>query len=263
MNWKNKFKFQYLFFLILFLISIFFIYKFSDEKLSSKAHELLIMDGHTNRSLRQKLDNSTIASRLPKDSIFDHQMQVELLEKQYSEFKESIQKLKNSNSQKELIFLTLSDQLESALVGLYSLNPMKLMALNLDIVIFCLKEMNSLAIPISSFVKSQVQSLESRSLFLRASRFHAQSILGSIDVLRRSKIFVNPAVHLIQKQRLINLMAEISQNQQFKLAPLSTENSWLWPQQLELIYAHFFRQMIYDPKIDLKAQINELKSHIK
>jgi hypothetical protein len=263
LNWQKHIKSYVIFLFVISTFSFFLLYKLSDEKLSPRAMDLLVLDGHIDQTLRSELSHSGSVVRLPKDSIFDHQQQLQKHENQFLDLQKQIEELKKQKSQRTELTRIISTQVENSIESLYSANPMKLMAFNLKVIVFCLTELKSVSIKLDPVLGTRLASLEMESLFLRAARFHAQSVLGSIRVLRRSQLFMNPSIYLIQTQRLTNLMAEISLDPNYKISELSAQSSWYQVHQLELVYAHFFRQLIYDSQVDLKSQLAQVMGLLK
>lgn len=263
MNWQKYIKSYFVFLFVILTFFSFLFYKLTDEKLTPRALDLLVTDGHIDQILRVELNNTHSIIRLPKDSIFDHQLQIQKIENQFFEFKQKIVDLKKDKSHTAEVAKMIQGQIENSLESLYAVNPMKFMALNLRIIDYCLSEQDSLSLVLDQNLKARLTSLDTDSLFLRAARFHAQSILGSIQVLRRSQFFFNPSIYLLQPQRLTNLMAEVSLNEKIKIAELGIENSWYKVHQMELVYVHFFKQLIYDSQVDLKSDVAQIHRRLK
>lgn len=263
MNWQKIAKFiPYLLFLFIILpIFSFLFYRLTDESLSSQAILLLVTDGRKNSELRKNLQDPQAVVILPRDSIFDHKEQVQLIENRFQSVKDQLTNFKK-NSMKQEAKKLLVLQIENSLESLYEINPLKLMGKNLTIIESCLLELETLSIPLDRGLYHRIKALEEGPLKLRAARFHLQSVLGSISVLSRAS-FVQPSIFLIQKQRLANQMAKVSLDTSAVTGRLEASPKWYDTQQYELVYVEFFRRMIADPSVDLKSQILKIHQRLR
>jgi len=235
-------------FIILPFFSILF-YRLSDENLTPQAVELLIHEGQSNQELRKNLENPKAIVVLPRDSLFDHQLHIKLVKDRFENFKVKLTKLNKTDS-----ITLIMTQIDSSLKSLLSINPLTLLSYNLNILEFCLLELKNRAHPLTPELLQKIKEIDVKKLFMNAARFHAQCVLGSISTLKSSTLWVTPGILLIQKQRLLNQMASLSSGDA-AVPAIQSQPTWYNPKQYEALYSQLFRQLLFDPKINLKLQL--------